>query len=170
VSGHVTGSRADLSVRPAVPGDVEAMAAVYAQSVLAGGRGHYGPRELAAWADQGSAARFTAMLAEPAKALLVAEADGAVAGLAGLEGSEVILLYAGPTAPPGTGTALLAAVEALARDRGLGALSLVASRNALRFYLGRGYGILSTAVRTLPGEVGLPVCLMGKTLAGSVQE
>jgi len=155
---------AAVRVRPALAGDAAAMAAVFAAAVLAGGLSFYGPRELAAWAAQGSVARFSAMLADPARQLLAAEADGRLVGLAGIEGSEVGLLYAGPDAPAGTGTALLAAVEALARERGLGALSLIASRNALPFYIKRGYAILQPASRSLPGGVSLPVCCMVKTL------
>lgn len=162
--------RVELAVRPAGPGDAPAMAAVYAAAVRAGGLGHYGPRELDAWADQGTAERFAAMLADPAKTLLVAAAGGLVVGLAGLEATEVILLYAAPVAPPGTGTLLLAAVEGLARNRGLDALTLTSSRNALRFYLRRGFAILSPAVRELPGGAALPVCLMAKSLVDPVHE
>jgi putative acetyltransferase len=162
--------QAALCLRPAVTADAVALAEVYATAVLSRGRGHYGPRELAAWAAQGSAARFAAMLADPAKRLLAAELDRRLVGLAGLEGDQCILLYAAPTAPPGTGTALLAAVEALARDRGLAVLSLTASRNAVPFYLRRGYAILTVASRPLPGGVALPVCLMAKELAGLIHE
>ena len=142
------------------------MARVFETAVLVRGRGAYGPRELAAWAAQGSAARFAAMLADPAKRLLAAETEAGLVGLAGLEGNEVILVYTEPTAPPGTGRRLLAAVEALARDLGRDVLTLTASRNALSFYLRSGYHILSPAVRTLPGGEALPVCLMAKTLSG----
>lgn len=155
---------AGLSVRPAGAEDVPAMAGVFAAAVLTRGRGHYGPRELEAWAGRGTAGRFAAMLTAPAKTLFVAEANGTVVGLSGLEGGEVILVYAAPDAPPGTGSVLLAAVEDLARTRHIPVLTLTSSKNALRFYLGRGYGLVSLAVRELPGGAALPVCLMAKTL------
>ena len=161
---------AAVRLRPAGPADAAAMATVFAAAVLTRGRGHYGPRELAAWAAQGTADRFSAMLADPAKRLVAAEAGRVLVGLAGIERSEVSLLYAAPEAAPGTGTALLAAVEALAREQGAEALSLIASRNAVPFYLRRGYAILKLASRPLPGGVSLPVCLMGKALAAYVHD
>lgn len=155
---------ADLRVRPAGAGDASAMAEVFAAAVLTRGLSFYGPRELAAWAAQGSAERFAAMLADPARQLVAAEVEERLVGLAGLEGSEVGLLYAAPNAPAGTGTTLLAAVEALAREQGTRALTLIASRSALSFYLKRGFAIVKPARRPLAGGVSLPVCLMVKTL------
>lgn len=153
-----------ITVRPARSEDASAMADVFAAAVADGGRDAYGPRERAAWAAQGTAARFADMLADPNKTLLAAEVRERLVGLAGIEGCEVALLYAAPEAPAGTGSALLAAVEALARTRGIEALHLTASRNALSFYLRRGYAIIRLASRPLPGDVSLPVCLMAKAL------
>lgn len=159
-----------LSLRLAAPGDAPELARVFAAAVMAGARGYYGPGELRAWVAQGSAERFEGMLADPAKTVLAAEVGGVLVGLAGLEGAEVMLLYAAPGAPPGTGCRLLAAVENLARERGRGALTLNASRNALRFYLKRGYRILAPARRLLPGGESLVVCLMVKDLLSPVHE
>ena len=153
-----------ITVRPAGPADASAMAAVFAAAVAVRARDAYGPRERAAWAAQGTAERFASMLADPNKTLLAAEVRERLVGLAGIEGCEVALLYAAPDAPAGTGTTLLAAVEALARTRGIEALHLTASRNALSFYLRRGYAIIRLASRPLPGDVSLPVCLMAKSL------
>lgn len=161
-------ARAGLLLRRAGPEDASALATVFARAVLTRARGAYGPRELAAWAEQGSAERFAAMLADPAKTVLAAvgaEPAAELVGLAGLEGEEIILLYADPAAPPGTGRTLLGAVERLARQRGIEAVRLFASRNAVPFYLARGYAWLAMAGRELPGGQRLPGCLMAKTLA-----
>ena len=88
------------------------------------------------------------MLADPAKRLVAAETEAGLVGLAGLEGAEVILVYTAPDAPPGTGQ-LLTAVEALARDSSHGALTLIASRNALSFYLHGGYRIWDNRLESL---------------------
>ena len=85
--------------------------------------------------------------------------------MAGHRGCEVSLLYAGPDAPPGTGSRLLTAIETRARESGHCGLTLTASRNALCFYLRHGYTVLRLASRPLPGGVSLPVCLMVKMLA-----
>ena len=71
---------------------------------------------------------------------------------------------AAPAAPAGTGAALLAAIESLARERGIAGLQLCASRNALSFYLRHGYAIITPAKRELTPQVSLPVCLMAKSL------
>lgn len=155
---------AGLHIRPAAVGDAPAMAAVFAAAVMTRALSFYGPRELAAWAAQGSAERFATMLADPDRQLVAAEAGERLVGLAGLEGGEVGLLYAAPEAPAGTGTALLAAVEGLARAQGIAVLTLIASRNALPFYVKRGFAIVKPARRPLASGVSLPVCLMAKTL------
>lgn len=154
-------------IRPAEAGDAPDMAAVFAAAIETGARDSYGPRERAAWAGRGTPERFADMLADPEHVLLVAEAAGAVVGVAGLRGCELSLLYAAPAAPAGTGTRLLAAVEELALRSGLAGLTLSASRNAVPFYIRRGYAIVRLASRPLPGGVSLPVCLMAKTLCAA---
>ena len=153
-----------LTIRPAAPTDAAALSRVFVAAIEAKAREGYGPRERAAWAARGTPERFAAMLDDSRNTILAAWQGGRLCGLAGLTGFEVSLLYAAPDAPSGTGAALLAAVEALARQRGLGGLELCASRNALSFYLRHGYAIVSPAVRPLPGGVSLPVCLMAKPL------
>ena len=157
-----------LTIRPAVPTDATALSRVFAAAIEAKAREGYGPRERAAWAARGTPERFATMLADGRNTILAAcpaGRPGHLCGLAGLTGFEVSLLYAAPDAPAGTGAALLAAVEALARERRLGGLELCASRNALSFYLRHGYAIVSPARRELTPQVSLPVCLMAKSLA-----
>lgn len=152
------------TIRPADPTDAAGFARVFAAAIEVKARTGYGPRERAAWAARGTTARFVAMLGDARNRLLAAECDGKVVGVAALTGSEVSLLYAAPEAPAGTGGALLAAVEGLARESGLTGLTLCSSRNALSFYLRHGYAIVTMASRPLPGGVSLPVCLMAKTI------
>ncbi|WP_428565053.1 MAG: GNAT family N-acetyltransferase [Solidesulfovibrio sp. DCME] len=155
---------APLEIRPAGPDDVPAMARVFADAIEAKARDSYGPRERAAWAARGSAERFRAMLDDERNQLLVAVQGSRITGLAGLTGCDVSLLYTSPDAEAGTGTRLLAVVEDLARTQGIGGLGLTASRNAVAFYLRRGYAVARLAVRPLPGGLALPVCLMVKAL------
>lgn len=154
-----------LTIRPAVAADATALSRVFMAAIEAKAREGYGPRERAAWAARGTPERFAAMLDDERNTILAAWLDGRLCGLGGLTGFEVSLLYAAPDAPAGTGEALLAAVEALARERGLGGLELCASRNALSFYLRHGYAIITPAKRELTPQVSLPVCLMAKSLA-----
>lgn len=152
-------------IRAAAPEDALPMARVFAEAIAVKAGTSYGPNERAAWTARGSASRFAAMIDDGQNALLVAEADGAVVGVAGLRGCEVSLLYTVPDAAPGTGARLLAAIEGLARQSGLAGLTLTASRNAVSFYMRCGYAIVSLGSRPLPGGVSLPVCLMAKSLA-----
>ncbi|MHC1791983.1 GNAT family N-acetyltransferase [Solidesulfovibrio sp.] len=153
-----------LCIRPAAASDTPALARVFAAAIETKARLSYGPRERAAWVARGTPARFAAMLGDSRNSILAAQVAGQICGVAALTGDEVSLLYAAPPAPPGTGAALLGAVETLARERGLPGLRLCASRNALSFYLRRGFTILAPALRPLPGNVSLPVCLMAKSL------
>ncbi len=157
-------SDAAPGIRPALPGDAAAMARVFAVAIETKARDSYGPRERAAWTARGTPERFAAMLDDPRNRLFVAVAGGVVAGMAGLTGCELSLLYTAPDAPAGCGAALLAAVEDAARADGIAGLGVTASRNALPFYLRHGYAMVRLATRPLPGGVALPVCLMAKAL------
>jgi putative acetyltransferase len=154
----------DTHIRPAGPDDAQTMADVFAAAIEGKAGASYGPRERAAWVARGSAARLADMMADAKNRLLVAETNYVLTGIAGLCGCEVSLLYTSPTAAPGTGTLLLEAIEALARQLGQDGLTLTASRNALAFYHKHGYTVLRLASRPLPGGVALPVCLMAKGL------
>lgn len=154
----------ETTIRPAGPDDASAMARVFAAAIEGKARDSYGPRERAAWAGRGTPQRFRVMLADERNHLFVAVQETRLTGLAGLTGCELSLLYTSPDAGPGTGTKLLAAVEELARAQGIGGLGLTSSRNAVPFYLRRGYAVARLAVRPLPGGVALPVCLMVKSL------
>ncbi len=157
-------SDAAPDIRPARPGDAAAMARVFVAAIETKARDSYGPRERAAWAARGTPERFEAMLDDPRNRLFVAVSGERVAGVAGLAGCELSLLYTAPDAPFGCGAALLAAVEAVARTEGIAGLGVTASRNALPFYLRHGYAMVRLATRPLPGGVALPVCLMAKAL------
>ncbi|KHK01312.1 GNAT family N-acetyltransferase [Desulfovibrio sp. TomC] len=153
-----------LCIRPATGQDASALARVFAAAIEDKAREAYGPRERAAWVARGTKERFAAMLADTRNTILAALCGGTICGMVSLTGFEVSLLYAAPTAPSGTGATLLAAIEALARERGIAGLQLCASRNALSFYLRHGYGIVSAARRPLADGIALSVCLMAKTL------
>ena len=73
---------------------------------------------------------------------LVAELDGQLVGIGALvvERSELRACYVLPTATrQGVGTALVNAIEAIAREKGLDHLAFAASLNAEPFYCALGY-------------------------------
>jgi putative acetyltransferase len=70
----------------------------------------------------------------------VAEVDGRVVAWGAIRGAVLEGLYTDPEfAGRGIGTALLAFLEALMRERGIAAVRADASRNAEAFYYRRGY-------------------------------
>jgi GNAT superfamily N-acetyltransferase len=132
-------------VRPAVVADAEAVAR------LAGQLGY--PTTA-----QEARDRLPALLADPDRALLVATAaDGAVIGW--VHGTIVRLIEAPPLVEvwglvvaegargEGIGRLLMSALEAWARERGLGEVRLrsnVVRERGHRFYLGLGYELVKT--------------------------
>lgn len=117
---------------------------------------------------QYSADAFAARLAEPARALVLAESAGHLAGFAEVRvadaaapggrvrGAELVRLYVQPVAQGrGIGKALLARAEALAADASLSALWLAAwegNARALAFYAGAGYARVGTAAHEIEGR------------------
>jgi GNAT superfamily N-acetyltransferase len=145
-----------VQVRPAVPGDATAIAAVHTGTWQAAYRGVLPDAFLDGLALDRSLPMWTRALADPAprSAVLVAEADGAVVGFVHLCPSrdddadpavtgEITSIYVRPDAwGSGVGRALLAAaVEALTAAGFRGATLWVLSDNprARRFYAAAGW-------------------------------
>ena len=133
-----------MRIRAAREGDLPGLIELYRETVHAVGAAHYSRQELAAWApdDLGPEdwaprlARNTALVAEDGDALL---------GFAELspEGAVEMLYVDKDHQGRGVATALLAALEARARDRGLARLTANASRIARPSFLARGFTLLA---------------------------
>lgn len=136
----MTGPAARLSLRPLLPADAPALAALF-RAAIAGLTGEdYDEEQQDAWAmaaddEDAFGARLQALLT------LVAVHGGVPVGFAALEDNRHIeFLYVHPDAA-GTGVAraLCDALEALARSRGTKAITVDASDTALGFFQKRGY-------------------------------
>ncbi|WP_171060736.1 GNAT family N-acetyltransferase [Poseidonocella sp. HB161398] len=108
--------------------------------LCAADHGHDAER-LAGWLGNKTVAVWAGWLARPDAAVLVAETGGRMAGIGMVEATGAVLLnYVGPDARfQGVSTALLAAMEAIARDGGARACRLESTATARRFYESRGY-------------------------------
>ncbi len=96
---------------------------------------------IARWTANKTPDGVTAMLANPANAMVVAESDGAVAAVGMLVGDDEIgLNYVHPDHRfRGVSTALLAAMEELMRARGVVTARVKSTLTAHDFYLARGW-------------------------------
>ncbi len=133
-----------MRIRAARDGDLPSLIDLYRATVHAVGAGHYTPQELAAWAPEDLGPEDWAPRLARNTALVAEDGDGLL-GFAELSpGGSLDMLYVHKDHQGrGVATALLAALEARARDRGLARLTTNASRVARPFFLARGYTLLA---------------------------
>jgi putative acetyltransferase len=126
-------------LRPYLPADAPALAAIFQASIAALAAEDYSEPQLAAWAAAADEeAGFARRLSEGLT--IVATLAGEPVGFASLKGETIDMLYVDPEfAGQGVGSHLAEALEKLAANRGVATLSVDASDNALGFFQGRGY-------------------------------
>ena len=135
-----------IIVREAGLADAYAMAELRARSIkdLCAADHRDDSAAIAAWV--GPPDQFVRIMEYPDNVLLVAEIDGALAGLAGLYGDMVTLNYVDPNYRfRGVSKALMEATEARLRDGGVTLGRLRSTATALAFYRAQGW------VETGPG-------------------
>jgi GNAT superfamily N-acetyltransferase len=126
-----------------------------------------------------SAAELAALIADPAERILIAEADGAMLGCVRVADLGGGLAYLGLLAvdprrqAAGTGRALIAAAEALARD-GFAAerieMTVIDRRHELIAWYGRrGYAPAGTRPFPFPTDPPLTMVVLDKVLDGALR-
>ncbi len=130
----------DFPLRPFLPGDTPALRDLFAQSIEELTADDYDEDQRLAWIETAEdagefAKRLGSMLT------LVVQIDGEYLGFASLKDNKVIdMLYVHPDfAGEGVGTALVNALEKIAKARGADALALDASDTAVPFFERLGY-------------------------------
>ncbi|MGO8739518.1 GNAT family N-acetyltransferase [Rhodoblastus sp.] len=129
-----------IALRPALPADAPALAALFRASVEALAQEDYGEAQVAAWAaradDQAAFARKLA-----GELTIVALIGGEIAGFASLKGADCLdMVYVHPAfARRGVGTVLCAAMEKLAGARKAATLTADVSDCAQGFFAARKY-------------------------------
>jgi GNAT superfamily N-acetyltransferase len=102
---------------------------------------HNDPEILKRWLASKTPENLAAWIADPDASMLLAVQDDVVLAVGAVRNDgEITLNYVSPTARfRGAGSALLAALEARAKERGNTHCKLLSTETAHRFYLNRGY-------------------------------
>ena len=157
-----------ITLRPALPFDIDALWALRTVAVHVSCATHYAPEQIAVWTASPVPPAYAAMLA--AGGGIVAMLDDAITGYAMLDviKHEVDAVFVDPAcAGLGIGKRLLAALEQLARQRGMARLHLSASLNAVPFYRAAGFVALREEAYAHPSGISLASVAMEKVLAAA---
>ncbi|TDY34993.1 GNAT family N-acetyltransferase [Janthinobacterium sp. 75] len=157
-----------ITLRPALPDDIVALWALRTVAVRVSCATHYAPEQIAVWTASTVPPAYAAMLA--AGGGIVAMQDNAITGYAMLDANkqEVDAVFVDPAcAGLGIGKRLLAALELLARQRGIVRLHLSASLNAVPFYAAAGFVALREEAYAHPSGISLASVAMEKALAAA---
>lgn len=155
-----------ITLRPALPDDINALWALRTVAVRISCATHYAPEQITVWTASPVPDSYAAMLA--AGGGVVAMQGEAIAGYAMLDADkqEVDAVFVDPArAGLGIGKRLLAALEQLARGRGIARLHLSASLNAVPFYAAAGFTALREQAYAHPSGISLASVAMEKALA-----
>lgn len=154
------------TLRPALLSDIAALWALRTRAVRISCASHYTQPQIDAWADSPPPAAYPALLR--AGGGVVAMAGEHIAGYAMLDADnwQVDAVFVDPGyAGMGLGKRLLAALEGLARERGMARLQLSASLNAVAFYQSAGFVPLRQEAHAHRSGVQLDSVVMEKRLA-----
>ena len=132
-----------MIIRDAIPDDADEACAVLRASIaqLCNADHHDDPDILSRWLANKTPENVVAWADTDGRSLLVAIEDGAIVAVGGVRDSgEITMNYVAPQARfSGVSSALLAALEGRAVERGARRVTLLSTETARRFYLARGY-------------------------------
>lgn len=132
-----------MIIRDATPADGQEACAVLRASIaqLCGADHRNDADILSRWLANKTSENVAAWADNDGRSLLVAIEGGAIVAVGGVrDGGEITLNYVAPQARfSGVSSALLAALEARAAERGARRVTLLSTETAHRFYLARGY-------------------------------
>ncbi len=132
-----------MLVRPFMPSDAEALAALFHASVREAGARDYSAQQVAAWSPSSPDPQDYITRAGDRTVLVAIDEDGEVIGYGDLEpDGHIDHLYCRPDRiAMGVGSAIYAALEAAARDAGIAMVFVEASESARRLFERRGFSI-----------------------------
>jgi putative acetyltransferase len=141
---------------------------LHARSIRGLAAGHYPPAVIDAWTVPQTEATLAGFVQNVESEIrLIAEIDGEPVGLGALvvANSELRACYVVPEAArKGVGTAVVDAIERIAREHGVTEIELLASLNAEPFYAALGYESLGRTELPMRGE-SMAAVKMKKRLA-----
>jgi putative acetyltransferase len=135
-----------MDIRSVQPADAPALVQLYRASVTGLGARDYTPEQVGAWASlTPSVERFCAMMADGRSMLVAVDSAGRLTAFGDIEADgHIDYLYSAPFASAsGAAAALYAELELRARTLGLGRLYAEASEAARRFFLRRGFVVVT---------------------------
>jgi putative acetyltransferase len=148
-------------IRRATISDAAAILSVRAASIQVLAGSHYSPIEIEAWCGSRTADAYHVPIEE--KIVLLDERDGEVIAFGQLDPSVATIdaIYVeSSSVRRGIGRKILRALESLASERGIQALTLDASLNAIEFYRHAGYVFVNEGKHELrEGVVGACVSM-----------
>lgn len=157
--------RYPLIYRQALPTDVPEIWQARTESIRALCSGYYSAGDIEAWASAPMPGGFAELV--HTRDFLVAEQRGAIVGFGFLhrQAAELEALFVAPRfARRGIGTALLRALETIARDAGLKSLKLSASLNSVEFYAAAGTSVGRFPATYKPAGRGSKTSIFGSCL------
>ncbi|MGE5546915.1 MAG: GNAT family N-acetyltransferase [Solirubrobacterales bacterium] len=142
-----------VRLRPFEPSDVDAMIALFRDSVRVAARGDYDEAQLRAWAPDDIDREAWAARAA-GRATLIAEVEGGMAGFADLLPTGHIDLFyvSAGHLRMGVATAMLAEIERMAASQGIRHLTVEASITARPFFEARKFRVLAAQVVERRGQ------------------
>jgi putative acetyltransferase len=156
-----------LVIRQFAASDAEAWLDVHRAAIHGLAASDYPQAVIDAWAPPVSAQMIEHLQRAQLGTRIVAEIGGELAGIGELarENSELRACYVSPDfTRRGVGTALVTKLEALARNAGIGTLSLASSITAEPFYLHLGYTVTGRDTHVLHTGEAMASVLMQKSL------
>lgn len=154
-----------IHLRPALPSDIDSLWALRTLAVRVSCATHYSAQQIDVWSASSVPAAYAGMIA--AGGGIVAMHGDALAGYAMLdfEKQEVDAVFVDPVRGGlGIGKRLLAALEDVARERGISSLRLSASLNAEPFYRAAGFVALREDLYVHPSGIKLACVAMAKVV------
>ena len=133
------GPHAPVNIRPAAPDDAGAICRIHKSSVCVLCAPAYSPQEIEAWVGRTAPEDYRQLLASSDETFFVAERDHEVVGFSALHDDKVTAVFVDPERGRGAGEPLLAAVEDVARKKGVPRLRLLSTITGFPFYLAHGY-------------------------------
>ena len=132
-----------MLVRPFMPSDAEALAALFHASVREAGVRDYSVQQVAAWSPSPPDPQDYLRRAGGRTILVAIDDDGQAVGYGDLEpDGNIDHLYCRPDSiGTGVGSAIYAALEASARDAGIAMVFVEASESARRLFERRGFSV-----------------------------
>lgn len=152
-----------IHLRLATSHDIDSLWALRTRAVRVSCATHYSAEQIAAWSASPVPATYAGMIA--AGGGIVATHGDAIAGYAMLDidKQEVDAVFVDPgLGGLGIGKRLLAALEDVARERGISSLHLSASLNAEPFYSAAGFVALREDLYVHPSGIKLACVAMAK--------